>query len=62
MIAWEDTGEELLKFAREFDPQAFHADPQAAKQSFFGGLIASGWHTGSVAMRIMVDSYLGRRP
>ena len=72
MIWWEDfkvgeridmgrhtfTEAEILKFGREFDPQPFHTDPQAAKESFYGGLIASGWHTCSVAMRIMVDSYL----
>lgn len=72
MIWWEDfnvgdagemgrhtfSEEEILRFGREFDPQAFHADPEAAKATFFGGIIASGWHTCSVAMRIMVQSYL----
>lgn len=52
--------QEMIEFARQFDPQPFHTDPEAAKQSFFGGLIASGWHTCSVAMRLMVDSYIGR--
>ena len=50
--------EEILRFAREFDPQPFHIDPQAAKDSIFGGLIASGWHTCSIAMRLMVDGLL----
>jgi len=51
---------EMIEFALKFDPQPFHVDPVAAKQSFFGGLIASGWHTCSVAMRILCDSYINR--
>jgi len=54
------TADEIIAFARQFDPQSFHTDPAAAKNSVFGGLIASGWHTCSVAMRLMVDSYVGR--
>ena len=54
------TEEEIITFARQFDPQPFHIDPAAAKNSFFGGLIASGWHTCSVAMRLMVDKYVSR--
>ena len=53
------TEEEILAFAREFDPQPFHLDPEAARDSVFGGLIASGWHTGSLWMRLYVDSLLG---
>lgn len=53
------TEEEILAFAREFDPQPFHLDPKAARDSVFGGLIASGWHTGSLWMRLYVDSLLG---
>jgi acyl dehydratase len=53
------TEEEILAFAREFDPQSFHVDPEAAKESVFGGLIASGWHTGAMWMRLYVDSLLG---
>ena len=53
------TEEEILSFAREFDPQSFHVDPEAAKESVFGGLIASGWHTGAMWMRLYVDSLLG---
>ena len=49
---------EILAFARKYDPQPFHTDPEAAKTSFFGGLIASGWHTAGVAMRLMCDGYL----
>lgn len=54
------TEAEIIAFARQFDPQPFHVDPSAAKASFFGGLIASGWHTCSIAMRLMVDKYVGR--
>jgi acyl dehydratase len=50
--------EEILRFAREFDPQPFHVDPEAAKESIFGGIIASGWHTCSIAMRLLVDGLL----
>jgi acyl dehydratase len=51
--------EEILAFARQWDPQPFHVDPEAAKDSVFGGLIASGWHTGSIWMRGYVDTMLG---
>ncbi len=49
---------EIICFARRFDPQPFHTDPEAAKRSAFGGLIASGWHTASLAMRLLVDHYV----
>ena len=49
---------EVIAFARRFDPQVFHVDPEAAKKSAFGGLIASGWHTGSLTMRLLVDHYI----
>jgi acyl dehydratase len=52
--------EEIVAFARQFDPQPFHIDAQAAKATPFGGLIASGWHTCAVGMRLMVDQYIGR--
>jgi acyl dehydratase len=52
------TREDILRFAREFDPQPFHVDEEAAKKSPYGGLIASGWMTCSVAMRLMCDHYL----
>ena len=74
MIWWEDfeVGErsemgrhtfnekEIVEFAKQFDPQPFHLDAAAAAQSPFGGLIASGWHTCAVGMRLMVESYIGR--
>ncbi len=47
--------EEIRQFATQFDPQPFHLDEKAAQQSLFGGLVASGWHTAAVAMRLMVD-------
>jgi acyl dehydratase len=55
-IAVEES--EMINFARRFDPQPFHTDPSAAKQSVFGGLIASGWFTASLMMRLFVDHYL----
>ncbi len=53
------TESEIVAFAREWDPQPFHIDPEAAKKTVFGGLIASGWHTGSMWMRMYVDTMLG---
>ena len=50
--------QEVLAFARRYDPQAFHTDPAAARDSAFGGLIASGWHTASTAMRMACDAFL----
>jgi acyl dehydratase len=69
---WEDfkTGErenigsvvvdrdEVIEFASRYDPQPFHVDEAAAGQSIYGGLIASGWHTCAMVMRLMCDSYL----
>ncbi len=49
---------EMIAFAKRFDPQAFHTDPEAAKKTHFGGLIASGWFTASLFMRMFVDHYL----
>ena len=49
--------ERMIAFAREFDPQPFHTDETAAEASIWGGLIASGWLTGSVLMRIFYDGY-----
>lgn len=49
--------EEAIKaFAREFDPQPFHLDNEAARDSLFGSLAASGWHTAALTMRLLVDS------
>jgi len=50
--------ERIIAFAREFDPQPFHTDEEAAKRSIYGGLLASGWHTGSLLMRILYDGLL----
>ena len=52
------TKDGIVAFAREFDPQPFHTDEAAAARSIFGGLLASGWHTGSLAMRILYDGLL----
>ena len=52
-----DTGS-ILAFAREFDPQPFHTDEEAARHTIFGGLIASGWHTGSLTMRLFYDGLI----
>ena len=49
---------EIVAFARRYDPQYFHTDPEAAKRSAFGGLIASGWQTAGLAMRLLVQDYL----
>jgi acyl dehydratase len=49
---------EILEFAQRFDPQSFHIDREAAKRSMYGGLIASGWHTASIYMGLMVRNLL----
>ena len=49
------TAEEIKAFAAQFDPQPFHLDEAAAEASFFGGLAASGWHTASLTMRLLVE-------
>lgn len=49
------TAEEIKRFAAAYDPQPFHLDEAAAKQSIFGSLAASGWHTGAVTMRLLVE-------
>ena len=46
----------IKAFARDFDPQIFHTDSEAAKDTFFAGLAASGWHTAAITMRLLVDS------
>ncbi len=76
MMYWEDfpvgdshemcrhtfTEQEIVAFARQFYPQPFHVYAQAAKDSAFGGLIASGWHTCAVGMRLKCETYLDRVP
>ena len=52
------THDEILAFATAFDPQPFHVDPEAAGKSIYGGIIASGWHTCSMMMRMVVDGFL----
>lgn len=52
------TEDEVLGFARQWDPQWFHTDPEAAAEGVFGGLIASGWHTCAIAMRLVVQAAL----
>jgi acyl dehydratase len=55
---YEITREEILEFARKYDPQPFHVDEQAARDSPFGGLVASGWHTAAIFMRLFVERIL----
>ncbi|PSQ30977.1 dehydratase [Halobacteriales archaeon QS_9_67_15] len=55
---YEVTADEMTSFAEQYDPQPFHTDPEAAAETPFGGLVASGWHTASVTMRLLVDDHL----
>src|SRR5262249_40153408 len=50
--------EQIRAFAEQFDPQPFHLDAEAAKETFFGGLVASGWHTAAITMRLLVGGGL----
>ena len=52
--------EEVISFARRFDPQVFHTDPELAQNTIYGGLIASGWHTAGLMMRLFADHYLSK--
>src|SRR5690606_26148700 len=52
------TEDEIVEFAKRYDPQPFHVDHQAAERSIYGGLIASGWMTGSIVMRTLVDHFI----
>ncbi|MFP5071188.1 MaoC family dehydratase [Pseudonocardia nantongensis] len=52
----ELTAEAIVAFARDFDPQPFHTDAEAARGTFFDGLVASGWHTAAITMRLVVTS------
>ncbi len=56
----EVTEPEIVEFARKFDPQSFHVDAQLAKSTVFGGIVASGWHTCAMYMRMFVDALLSR--
>ena len=52
------TEEEIIQFGKKFDPQVFHTDTEKAKETVYGGLIASGWHTCGLFMRLFVENYL----
>ncbi|MTI43611.1 acyl dehydratase [Roseibium hamelinense] len=54
------TRAELTCFARDYDPQPFHLDEEAARHSILGGLAVSGWHTAAIAMRLLADGLLNR--
>ncbi|NPC73766.1 MaoC family dehydratase [Corallococcus sp. AB004] len=54
------TREEIISFARQFDPQPFHIDEDAAGKSIYGGIIASGWHTAAICHKLMVEGLLGQ--
>src|SRR5229473_4488852 len=58
--AFTYTESEIIEFARQYDPQPMHTDPEAARESIYGGLIASGWHTAGAYMRLLVDSVIGQ--
>ena len=51
------TEEEILAFGRAYDPQPFHIDPEAARRSPFGGLVASGWQTAALAQRVLIQNF-----
>ncbi|MFC7250066.1 MaoC family dehydratase [Halomicroarcula sp. GCM10025324] len=55
---YDVTRDEIVSFAEQYDPQPFHTDADAAAASMFGGLVASGWHTAAMTMRLLVDNYL----
>ena len=57
---YDITSDEIIDFARRYDPQPFHVDEDAANASMYGGLIASGWMTCAIAMRMVCDEYLLR--
>jgi acyl dehydratase len=54
----EFTSDSIIAFARQYDPQPMHIDPEQARDSIYGGLIASGWHTVTAYMRLLVDSLI----
>jgi acyl dehydratase len=55
---YEVTEAGIINFGREFDPQVFHLDPECAQRTVFGGLVASGWHTAAITMRLLVTCVL----
>jgi acyl dehydratase len=52
------THDEIVTFALQFDPQPFHTDDEAARRTFYGGLLASGWHTTAILMRLLWETFL----
>ena len=52
------SADEIVEFGQKYDPQLFHTDPEAAQKTMYGGLIASGWHTCCLFMRLFVDHFL----
>jgi acyl dehydratase len=54
---YDVTEAEIREFAGQYDPQPFHTDPDAAAETIYGGLIASGWHTCAMTMRLLVDGH-----
>lgn len=56
---WSPSADEIIAFARQYDPQPMHVDPEAARSSIYGGLIASGWQTVASFMRLLVDGVIG---
>ncbi|MDY7083037.1 MAG: MaoC family dehydratase [Halobacteria archaeon] len=57
---YEVTKDEITEFAGKYDPQPFHVDEEQARESMFGELVASGWHTSAMSMRMVVDNLLSR--
>jgi len=57
---YQVTKEEIIRFAKEFDPQPFHIDEEAAKSSLYDSLIASGWHTNSIYMKLFVETMMAK--
>lgn len=58
--SYEVTEAEIIRFAEQYDPQVIHTDPEAATDSVYGGLIASGWHTTAICMRLVVDHHVSK--
>ena len=56
---YEVSAQEIIEFATKYDPQPFHLSEDGGKQTHFGGLVASGWHTGSIAMRADLRQHAG---
>jgi acyl dehydratase len=55
---YEVTREEIVEFARKYDPQPMHVDEAAAEESMFGEIVASGWHVAAMCMRLLVENFL----